>query len=466
MSEQNEDKVNVNNAIPSLLLIGNSPNLVDSYNAKTEWVRLLDKLMEDVPDDVEEIRHLPSFPQRMQAIINLYRIYSRMGGRNDIKKTLEKNLLKWINSVGKLLPTAVHRMLVDVGFDYYLTTNYDLALDRVIARKENISVKFKKIEAKSKQFLDFLEHNNQTYTTTLDKISDKQEKVYHIHGVIQDPSSIVMTPQSYQNAVEKLKAEDKNVDWLKSFCESDVHICGLNLRPEEAVVWYALERKFKHIQSPEIKGSIPRTFVYLFYTEENEADRNDKKALEAYLHTLAVKTVLIPVRNKDYVTAWKQLIGELILNKNNYKTYDGVFREGETDMREDEWIEALSSIENGGGRIAARGSNMSTAFVWHSQFPFHCQFTLSEAKRRLIRESGRWMSYCNINGERYMYQFPYMTPIPDLIEEGNHRITFLLDYQTGELFRVTEDKTLVRLGFGKRIFDIFRFVDKKYQKQK
>ena len=65
-----------------------------------------------------------------------------------------------------------------------------------------------------------------------------------------------------------------------------------------------------------------------------------------------------------------------------------------------------------------------------------------------------------------MYQFPYMTPIPDLIEEGNHRITFLLDYQTGELFRVTEDKTLVRLGFGKRISDIFRFVDKKYQKQK
>lgn len=450
----------------TLLLVGNSPNLVDEHNAMSEWGRLLQTLEDGIRDFVDVSTSGLSFPQRMQAICNVYQMQSRITGDWEIDaKKLKKRLRKWFNGVGDMLPTAVHRMLVELDFNHYLTTNYDLALDRVLARDKRINFS-KYSESKSSNPSDPLD----LFLGVEGAANNKQQrnkatfetKVHHIHGNITDVSSLVMTPSSYFEEVRKLK--EKEPEWLKLFCskEVNIHICGFNLRSEELVFWYALEQRFQLIQKQKIKGSEqPRTFVYLFYKVESEADVEEKKALRAHLQTYSVETVLIPVRRNDYAEAWKVLISEMMLRKNGWRMY----QRGENDEElSDELIDALQKTQRAGGREASRGSNMSTAFTVHYQFPNHCLFTLSPTKRASIKRFGRWLCYCKIDDRAHMYEFSNSRQLLFLCPEdkSKSKVPVLVNYKTGELFCLNDEQNkMTSIGKGSKVNDIEDFASRK-----
>ena len=357
----------------------------------------------------------------------------------------------WFKAVADLRPTPIHRMLAGMEFDYYLTTNYDYAFEQSISP-------------------DFLKKHNRTFSdggellsTTLDNQNPdgenkKEHKVIHIHGRVDDIKNIVMLPRSYVNATKLLDKKTEPL-WLERFRESEVHICGLNLGPEETLVWYALENRLQNLLKKSIKSSYPRAYVYLFFNEtDDKKDYHDKCAMRDLLRTYAVNTILIPVRNGDYIRAWKLLIGEMMLAKNGCRlqyeqSVQNDDEEDEADTLNEELEKALKKTEYGGGRLASRNSNMSTAFVAHYMYPYHCWISMSPSKANLIKKSGRWLCYCKIDSERHMYFFP-STSLD--IDKDNKR-QFLLDYCTGELYEIQDDGEMKKVAIGHEIVCLDQF---------
>ncbi|MCH5284819.1 MAG: SIR2 family protein [Akkermansiaceae bacterium] len=461
-SEAN-NKNETSQGVKTLLLVGNSPNLVDEFNSKAEWSRMLNDLRRGLEDYLDGIEESASFPQIMQAIGNLYRMHGHIEDENNTGKKIEDQLINWFYEVGHLAPTAIHRMLVALKFDCYLTTNYDFALDKALS-KSSAKFKFSYKEDNASVIKKFFEEGKPSKESV-------DTRVYHIHGKISDPASMIMSPRSYQIAVGELdkywresRVENSIYGWLKPFCTADVHICGFTLRPEESIFWYALEQRFLEIQEKRIADSYPRTFVYLFYKEGNADDEKEKKALEALLKTYAVTTVFIPVRGGDYVSAWKQLIGEILLRKNKWAIYHRSSKSvDQSEKLSDELIECLQKTESGGGRKASRGKNMSTAFTNHYKFLNHCLFELSESKRANIKRLGRWLCYCKIDGRAHMYEFSDSRQLLFLCPEdgSKSKVPVLVNYKTGELFCLSDEQNkMTSLGKGCEINDIEDFVNR------
>lgn len=455
MSTKHSNQENVKymtNKLPSLVLVGNSPNLIEKYNAGAEWQRLLKSLEEICAPYLGCTHRLRSFPLRMQAICNLYRLRSTMdSSEND---PIVNGLHKWFEAVADLRPTPIHRMLVNMEFDYYLTTNYDYAFERALP-SESASRQAPTPSKCIKLFSSSADSNK--------KVKKEENKVIHIHGRVDDIKDIVMLPRSYVNATKSLTEKEKPL-WLEKFNESEVHICGLNLGPEETLVWYALESRLQHLlDQKRLISSYPRAYVYLFFNEtDDKKDYYDKCAMRDLLRTYAVNTILIPVRNNDYIQAWKLLIGEMMLAKNGYRLQyeknDQNDDEEDADKLNEELEKSLKKTEFGGGRLASLNSNMSTAFVSHYRYPYHCWISMSQTKAGLVKKSERWLCYCKVDSKRHMYWFSSTGSIKQYLEiDKNKKQQFLLNYYTGELYVIQNDGALKKLGYGNEIVDLNQF---------
>lgn len=454
--------------IPTLVLVGNSPNLIEKYNGGAAWGRLLKSLEDTCSPYLGETFRLASFPQRMQAVCNLYNLRRELNSSEE--DPIIRDLTAWFEAVADLRSTAIHKMLGGMDFDYYLTTNYDYTLERMLWGKHEY-----KFKADSKDlFLKHQENEGQEQKVKgKANHSDDQKSIIHIHGVANDIKSIVMLPQSY---VDATKALEKEPEWLSKFCESEVHICGLNLGPEESLVWHALEKRLHCLleHTPDIRCNGARAYVYLFYNEtddEEKKDYHDKCAVRDLLRTYAVQTILIPVRNNDYIQAWKLLMGEMLLAKNGLRLQ---YEHGEQELAEnnedeekmDNELEAmLKKIEFGGGRLSSRNCNMSTAFVPHFLYPYHCRMSISKAKSDAINEAGSWLCYCKIDSKRHMYRFSTALAKENYweVKEENEQRNFLLDYLSGELYKIDANgKILHKVDKGDGIANLEHFCRMKY----
>ena len=464
---------------PSLVLVGNSPNLIERYNAGAGWNRLL-KSMEDICETyLGDTRKISSFPQRMQAVCNIYKMSQ--------SEAIVKGLDEWFNKVKELQASPIHRMLAKMGFTYYLTTNYDFALERALGLRIS-----KTRDINTKEFLEL--NSNIESASGENEITVKMKNaVGHIHGSIENMESLVMTPKSYVRATHKLMETDPAEDsWLKAFCESEVHICGLNLSTEESLVWYALERRLQYLfENKDLTNSYPRAYVYLFYREtEDKSDYYEKRAVRDLLKTYAVQTILIPVYNEDYISAWKLLIGEMTLIKSGCRLPEEPEND-EDDKDEDdgerineELEKNLRKIEYGHGRLSAKNKNLTTAFVSHYMYPYCCLMSMSDAKCGIVKEAGCWLCYCKVDGERRMYRFSAKHDIQNSISKfekkakgstektkdktkDEFKMNFLLDYRSGKLYEIQENKeTPKEICRGDEILDLDQFCRMIYSKKK
>ena len=446
--------------LPALLLVGNSPNLVERYNAKVRWDRLLKDMEMCYQEYLKNTNKLRSFPQRMQAICNLYYLLTELpdDGTNN-RLFIEEKMTDWFKYLKNLKPTFVLKKLAKLDFDYYLTTNYDLALERALNAKKKSAAK-----CDSSHFLNYRTKKKigkSSFSPNIMLAQDK-EKVTHIHGAVTDLNNIVMTPLSYVEATHELVVLEKNTNspeykssWLKAFCESEVHICGLELSSEESLVWYAIEAKTRYLQKVgKLDTSYPRTFVYLFYRydKNNTSDYDEKVALQDLLRTYSVNTILIPVCDNDYISAWILLMGKMDMCRGGFKLeYSSI--EEETDVL---FEEALAKVKAGSGSSCVRNSNLSTASVPHYIYPYHCLLTVSSAKKNIIRQKGRWLVHCKIGEQRYMYTYSDKACVKK-IGTGEDRSNFLVDYRTGKLYRI-EDQNIVYVGQGAKANNLPGFV--------
>ena len=76
------------NSIERLLLVGNSPNLVDGQNRRSKWSEALNRLEEVAKPYLDEIPENLSFPERMENIKNCAKPGHK--GHKDVKEAIKE----------------------------------------------------------------------------------------------------------------------------------------------------------------------------------------------------------------------------------------------------------------------------------------------------------------------------------------------------------------------------------------
>ncbi len=395
--------------IERLLLVGNSPNLVDGQNRSCEWGRLLEDLEKKIKPYVKEIEKGGNFPRRMEII----RQYAKKPGFEEVNQALNT----WYKRISDMLPSSVHRMLGAMSryFQYCLTTNYDYTIEKVF----KIQKKRSKGGKKANVAINPPGKNGSPSVT-------------HIHGVANDPESIIMSMEEYEEGLKLLK--NVNESWVDCFKNCEIHICGISLGEEEKLLWYALNERKKFLEKQKyLAHKRPHGYAYLFENKRKEGEGDKIKQLKTLLRKVAIIPIIIPVENDDYFTAWKTLIGEMILN---------IVGANSQNDHENLPEEILRKLELGGGRIASRNTNMSTAFATSYKDPELCQLTLSKRKRQVIEKSGNWLIYCRVFEERYYYCIDWKRICKSYKNE--ERWNFFINYNTGILYKLSRDGISLR----------------------
>ncbi len=157
--------------------------------------------------------------------------------------------------------TAMYGKLLTAGFDHILTTNYTYELERTAypnvisienyaARNlQSVSVPNKAPERK------YLLH---TYYNV--EYEGHKNKIWHIHGEVRKPDSIILGHDYYGRLLNKYQSEfaerkDKQFmhqkegkdpimnSWLDAFIMGDVHVLGFGYDLSEFDLWWLLSRK-------------------------------------------------------------------------------------------------------------------------------------------------------------------------------------------------------------------------------
>ena len=449
---EKEDKP-AQKSIERLLLVGNSPNLVERQNGGVAWDRLMRTLEKSCPDYVPIDNVAKSFPQRIQEICNVRKMLEKLGK----EKALDQSFHGWLEGVSELLPTAIHRMLAKMDFDHYLTTNYDHALERAFC--SGFRVKKGDIKKSQEVWKGWEGAQLEEYAKLTEFPEDKRrEDVIHIHGRVSGESPLVMSPDSYAYAASALKATEEGNTWLDLFIRSEIHICGIDLRPEELVIWRALELRYQELcKEGEYDKSDPRAYAYVFYKVDDTEEEKKMKELRNLLMSYGVIFQGIPVYNNNYVEAWALLIGRIELNMNKLHVKSSG---NNSDSLDDDELDTIICSERPSKN---RGKNLSTAFVQHYMFPHFCRMSIGKKKYCAIKKTGYWLCYCVIEGNTYMWRFNGndITKFLDFSKE--EKAELLLDYRHGAVYKIdrnTKDReSLLHLAQGGWICDLSTFSD-------
>ncbi|MBI6976164.1 MULTISPECIES: SIR2 family protein [Pseudomonas] len=228
------------------LLFGNGFNRV--FNVANNSVSWDDLLAEIKGFNHFESKDLPNTLTYERIVIE--------GGEKNISLSEEhtKNLIA--DKFSLQGTNALYAKIIDLGLNNYLTTNYDLAFELAIQSPsvfENNSEELYSIRRKK-------EYN----------IDERTASIWHVHGDINNPKSIMLGLDHYCGSIGKIDAyikgtytysiagENKRVDgisqkiknnsfdgvsWVELFFKEDIHIVGLSLDYSETDLWWILARR-------------------------------------------------------------------------------------------------------------------------------------------------------------------------------------------------------------------------------
>lgn len=277
------------------LLFGNGLNRLSS-NA-VSWSQLLDSLK--VKDN---------FPHNNLPYTMVYEQIFMGTNSSDPDKELSIK-----NEIAKALTTQnsneVMNRLASMNFSNFITTNYDYAFSEVL----NVSS-----EKLSTEDIYSLRRKR--------KFGDKI--LWHAHGEIDHPKSIMLGLDHYCGSVGKIDAyvkgkysfnadgktisitsiEDKiinnafcNTSWIDLFFSTNVHILGFSLDFSEIDFWWLLNKRARLHRQGKITNQI-----YLYVT-----DIEDQK--EKLLNSFNINVIKTPVVNDKYEEMYLHIIEEMRL---------------------------------------------------------------------------------------------------------------------------------------------------------
>jgi len=260
---------------PQVLLVGNG--ITRAYNDDFKWEKLIGNLKKDNNVSFDTIG-LP--PNTIYATI--------MTAIDDKDRT--NSLLKEFENY-KYNHNPLIDKLLDISFDAILTTNYTYDFE------EQLHPGFSHYSnnSKNKNFTQFIQKDSKYLLHTFNNIKkgEKNFNIWHIHGELRRPSSLILTHDNYARLIGKILEHNKlNRDnysryynelhihsWIDYLLIGDVYIIGSGFDFAEFDLWWFLSRRLRE-KAPT--GTIT-------YFAANEKDKRKLSALK-----------LLDVKNKEY----------------------------------------------------------------------------------------------------------------------------------------------------------------------
>lgn len=228
---------------PQVLLLGNGLNR--AYNAES-WSDLIERIHTNQKVNLNTIKKAP-FP--LQAVL-------ATEDRVDVAIRENQTRFCGAENVDELkLPI---QKLLSIPFDHIITTNYSYEIERIANSKVQSDGQYcKKLmrHTGARADVKYLLHtyNEITYQGMI-------HKIWHIHGEIRKPQSVVLGHYYYGNLLGRYQKElnergnqhffrqQKNKPiiikpWIDAFIMGDVYVLGFGLDFSEMDIWWLLNRK-------------------------------------------------------------------------------------------------------------------------------------------------------------------------------------------------------------------------------
>lgn len=197
---------------------------------------LIDKVAELLDYDPEIFKSLSNY----QSLLEYYKIKKKSIG--ELRSYMD---IKWHDSTIKIETSAIHKLIVQLGFPIIYTTNYDKWLERAF---DYYNKKYTKIV----NVKDFIE------------VKDGVTQIVKFHGDFSDDDSIVLTESSYFERLEFSSPLD--IKLRSDMLGNTLLFIGYSL---EDVNMRFLIYKLNKIWS-EYKEYRPKSFIFL--TKPNEIE--------------------------------------------------------------------------------------------------------------------------------------------------------------------------------------------------
>lgn len=278
------------------IFVGNGVNLL-TMNAKS-WQDVLRELSQLVGDPslIDFMDYVP-FTLFYEAICSKY---FKRGEKSDI--ALKRHIAKLLSSMKH---NPYHSEIVKLGFPHIITTNYDYCLENSILSSVPL-------------VHDDLRPENRYSVFRRTKIDTSY--VWHIHGEVDKPSSIMLGNEQYGGHFQKIRTylttqntspfisgrrdfeKEKIYSWVDVFLRDELHIVGFSFDYSEIDMWGLLSYKARLHR--EKKVNCGQTYYYHW---THKPENNPDKAKIRLLESLGVNVIKL-FDIKDYSKEYRNFI--------------------------------------------------------------------------------------------------------------------------------------------------------------
>lgn len=291
------------------ILFGNGLNYMSKDHIS--WKQLLDKIK---GDNLFENGKLPNTMIYERSIIGNPISFDTLTQKEE---AIKSDIAEMLNN----FPTNIFfDKLANLNVENYLTTNYDYA--SLEAYKINASIQ---IQNKSTEGIYSIRRHKDIIQNGKIKA-----KIWHIHGEIDIPPSIMLGLDHYCGSVGKIDSyvkgryefqEDKKTiktasileklkdrtkfdqsSWIELLFNSDVHIIGLGLDFSEIDLWWILNKRARFKLDNQTKELVKNKIIY-YSTSEDE----DQHELLKSLHIEIIRIKLDGTK-EEYQKAYNKIL--------------------------------------------------------------------------------------------------------------------------------------------------------------
>jgi len=275
-----------------VLLIGND---INSINNPLSWEMLLERILE-ISNYETSIKEKP-FPLLYEEIY-----LDALTNVGITEKELKTEIAKIIGQIGV---NEIHRELIKLNCDHYLTTNYDYTLEKVL------------LDGNSTNSLENSAEIKETKYSLFRKNKLENKCFWHIHGEINVPLSITLGYEHYGGQIQQSRdyivTGKKHTDpsknkpplrkqildgvidkssWINFFFQDEVHILGLKLGYEETDLWWLLNSRARFFK----ENSLENKSRVIYYCPSDFKDDQKTEIMNAW----DIETVFIDLVGLDY----------------------------------------------------------------------------------------------------------------------------------------------------------------------
>ena len=258
------------------------------------------------------------------------RAYLEFEMKNSSTHSSEREVKQKIaNKMGDITSNDFYQLIFKLGFNNYLTTNYDYAFKRkILLTKEYTEIN------NSTEDVYSLRRN----TLIQNKAKKDVCKIWNIHGEISKPISIMLGLDHYCGSIGKLdaylkgnyefidnkitkkvisikeKLESKfydNYSWVELFFNSNIHILGLELDYSETDLWWMLNKRAR-IMNEKGTSKYVNNQIYYYASEITDEKRG---LLESFKVNVVIKERAGDTKS-DWENYYSQAISEIRRRKN------------------------------------------------------------------------------------------------------------------------------------------------------